>query len=226
MGQHSRFLNKLQPSGWSRVLRNFVQSPEFDKLFNALKEANDTTGITPSVDQIFRAFYECPYDELKVVMIGQDPYPKEGVADGIAFSCSNTGEVQASLRVMFKELEKTTGTPVNWDPDLKRWSNQGILMLNTALTTVPGSIGRHYDIWRPFTEYLLKTLAEMNTGLIYVFMGATANKWASLIPETNYKLFCYHPASAAYSKGEWDSNDLFNRVNQLLFSNNGVQIIW
>ena len=226
MGQHSRFLDRLQPSGWDRVLRDFVLSSEFDTLFNALREADTTTGITPNVSQIFRAFYECPYNELKVVILGQDPYPKKGVADGIAFSCGNTKEVQKSLKVMFKELEKTVGSRVSFDPDLKNWSNQGVLMLNSALTTVPGSIGKHYDMWKPFMKYLLLKLNEMNPGLIYVFMGAVATDWADSISETNYKLYCYHPASAAYSGGEWDSNDMFNRVNQILLSNNGVQIKW
>lgn len=227
MDQQTRFLTKLQPSGWDRVLEGFVMSPHFAELMDALKKANDTTGITPQVSQIFRAFYECPYEDLKVIIIGQDPYPEKGVADGISFSCSNTMRVQPSLRVMFKEIEETVYPQgYNWNPDLTRWSNQGILMLNTAMTTVPGKIGMHYDMWKPFTKYLFTELAARNTGLIYVFMGAAAKNWATLVPESNYKLYCYHPASASYSKGVWESNDLFNRVNQILMSNNNLQITW
>jgi uracil-DNA glycosylase len=161
------------------------------------------------------------------------PYPKKGVADGIAFSCSHSedGKVQPSLKAIFKEVQETVYAKsgedwYSWDPDLTRWANQGILMLNTALTTEPGKIGVHYDLWKPFTEYLFNKLAEINNGLIYVFMGNAAKGWAKGIPESNYQLFCYHPASACYSGGEWDSNDLFNRVNEILEGNNNKKIVW
>lgn len=219
---------KLSDSGWTRVLRDFIDSDEFYMLLTNLSRENSKTGITPTLKQVFNAFYECPYEDLKVVMIGQDPYPAPGVADGIAFSCSNTMKVQPSLRVMFKEIEDTVYPDgYEWNPDLRRWTQQGVLMLNTALTTVPGKIGQHYEIWKPFMEYLLNKLITMNTGIIYVFMGSAAKDWARKIPETNYKLFCYHPASAVYNPGgQWDSNDVFNRINQILESNNGLKITW
>lgn len=222
----TNFLIKLQPSGWDRVLKEFVDSERFDVLLTALFEKNNLEGITPGLSQIFNAFYECPYKNLSVVMVGQDPYPKPGVADGIAFSCSNTGKVQPSLRTMFREVEKLYPDGYIWDPDLRKWTRQGILMLNTAFTTKVGKIGQHYDIWKPFSEYLFNKLAEMNTGIIYIFMGNAAKGWANRVPESNYKLFCYHPAHASYTGGEWDCNDIFNRVNDILEAKNGFKITW
>lgn len=223
---------KLNKSGWDRVLAGFINSEHFDTLMTRLEEENSKEGITPSLKQVFNAFYECPFNDLKVVILAQDPYPKKGVADGLAFSCSNTMYAQPSLKVMFKEIsEKVYNENIEdnkdlYHPNLRRWANQGILLLNTALTTTPGKTGKHYDIWKPFSEYLLKQLSEMNTGVIYVFMGGAAKEWARKIPESNYKILCYHPASAVYNGGHWNSNDVFNKVNQILESNNGTKIIW
>lgn len=227
----AQFKENLKPSGWDRVLNEFIDSSDFETLMIELKNARDTTGITPDSHDVFRAFYECPYNELKVVMMGQDPYPEEGVADGVAFSSRKKGEVTTSLKVIFREIHDSYYAVrgedwYSWDPDLTRWSKQGILLINTALTTVPDKIGEHYNMWKPFMSYLFKKLVDMNTGLIYVFMGHSAKDWAKSIPESNYKFYCYHPNSASHNDGEWESNDIFNRINELVEGSNGIKIIW
>jgi len=226
-----QFKEKLKPSGWDRVLNDFIDSSNFEILMTTLYKLHADGKITPGIKQVFRAFYECPYKDLAVVIIGQDPYPQENVADGLAFSCSNTGVIQPSLKVIFQEIQDTVYKPINenWyacEPDLTRWAKQGMLLMNTAFTTEVGKIAMHYDIWKPFVEYLFKKLVDMNTGLVYVFMGQAAREWAKKIPESNYKLFCYHPASACYSGGEWESNDVFNRISELVESKIGTKIIW
>jgi len=161
-------------------------------------------------------------------MVGQDPYPGLGQADGISFSCSNTGKLQPSLKFIFEEIERTVyqGYPTHQDVDLKRWSEQGILMLNTALTVEVGNIGSHYDIWKPFTAYLLDWLNSYNPGLVYVYMGKKAEEWSQLTNDNNHKITVKHPASAAYNGSKWDSNDLFNRVSEIVKSTSGNKIIW
>lgn len=220
---------KLASSGWSRILTEFIDSDKFITLMDKLKQKSEKGGITPKIGQVFRAFYECPYKDLKAVITLQDPYPKKDVATGIALCCGNTEIVQPSLKVVFEEIQKTVYADedwYSWEPDLTRWANQGVLMLNTALTTEPGKTGAHYEIWKPFTEYLFNKLAELNTGIIYIFMGSAAKDWAKKIPEANHKLYCYHPASACYNGGDWESNDVFIRANEILESNNGTKIIW
>jgi uracil-DNA glycosylase len=221
---------RLKASGWGNKLKTFILSDDFDKILNQLLyEAKDGRRFTPQVKQMFRAFEECPYGELKVVIIGQDPYPYPKVADGIAFSCSNTGKVEASLRYMFKEVEDTVYPQggYTWDPDLKRWSNQGILILNTALTTTIGKVGQHYSLWQPFLAFLFDILMYQNPGLIYVFMGKVAAGWAESVPENNWKLFCTHPASAAHNNMEkWDSGDIFNKINDLTHKHYKTKITW
>ena len=211
-----KLFNKFAINGWDKVFRSFVYSTDFDNILTKLWElSNDNKKFTPPLKQVFRAFEECPYDNLQVVIIGQDPYPQLGVADGISFSCSNTNKLQPSLKFILQEVDRTVydNHVISEDLDLKRWSNQGVLMLNTALTTEVSIIGSHYDIWRPFTTYLLDWLNINKSELVYVYMGKKAEEWSSMTDDTNIKYFVKHPASAAYSGSKWDSKDLFNKIN-------------
>jgi uracil-DNA glycosylase len=151
-----------------------------------------------------------------------------GVADGVSFSCSNTGRLQPSLKYILGEVNRTVynGHEVSTDVDLTRWANQGVLMLNTALTTEVGKIGSHYDIWKPFTAYLLDWLSNYNTGVIYVYMGKKAEEWSVLTGDNNYKFYVKHPASAAYSGGKWDCMDVFNKISSIVETNSGTTITW
>lgn len=224
-----KMFTKLEPSGWGRVFKSFIFNGEFDDILVKLyKLTQENKRFTPPLKHVFRAFEECPYDKLQVVVVGQDPYPGLGQADGISFSCSNLGKPQPSLRYMFAEIERTVYQeyPTSQDPDLSRWSKQGVLMLNTALTVEVNKIGSHYDIWKSFTTYLLEWLNNYNPGLVYLYMGKKAEEWSELINDNNHKFVVKHPASAAYSGGKWDCDDVFNKINEIVKSTNGNKIIW
>jgi uracil-DNA glycosylase len=232
-----KLYERLKPSGWGDKLKTFILSDDFEKILKKLlAEARDGQRFTPVLKQVFRAFEECPYDKLKIVMMGQDPYaypPKLGAllptADGIAFSCANTGKPEASLRYMFKEIEDTV-YPLEgytWDPDLKRWSNQGMLIINCAFTTTLNKVGTHYALWQPFLAFLFDVLTFQNSGLIYMFLGKKAQEWAESVPENNFKLIASHPASAAHQELEkWDSQDIFNKVSKLAWEHYKEKLIW
>ena len=228
-----KMFNKLKGTGWDKVFKSYIFSSDFEDSIKKLHTfATQNKRFTPPLKDIFKAFEECPYKDLKVVMIGQDPYPQLGVADGIAFSCSKTDKPQPSLRYIFNELEREfpayRTNDLLYNPlDLKRWSNQGILMLNTALTCEVGNIGSHYDVWKTFTAYLLTYLNDNYTGIVYVFMGKKAEGWGDLINEKfNYKFNVPHPASAAYKGGKWDSKGVFKEINNILRDNTNKTIIW
>ena len=213
-----KMFTKLEPSGWDRVFKSFIFSGDFDDILTKLYTLSQADKrFTPPLKQVFRAFEECPYDKLQIVIILQDPYPQLGVASGIALSCDNTNKAQPSLRYVLDEINRTVynGHPGSLDTDLKRWSNQGILMLNTALTTEVGKIGSHYDIWKKFTAYLLDWLNTHDTGLTYLYMGKKAEEWSELTDDVaNTKYFLKHPASAAYSGGRWDSDNVFMKIQK------------
>ena len=221
-----KLIEKLTPSGWATKLRGFIQSSDFDKILGSLLDQRDQgKRFTPPLKYAFRAFEECPEKELKVVMIGQDPYPHMGVADGIAFSCGITQKPQPSLKNIFEAIEETVyqGYPTYQDPDLTRWSKQGVLMLNSALTTQVDKVGTHYDIWKDFMMYVLDMLSLTNSGLIFILLGAKAQELESVIGQNHYILKASHPASAAYTKTVWECNDVFNKANEILAKNNGPQ---
>ena len=148
---------KLIDSGWARVLRGFLYSTEFDNiLLKLIKDSQEDKRFTPFMKYLFRAFEETPYTDLKVVIIGQDPYPGIEQADGIAFSCSFEKKALPSLKYILDAVNRTVyqGELESTDLDLKRWSNQGILMVNSALTCVIGKPGSHSELWKPMMAYL------------------------------------------------------------------------
>jgi uracil-DNA glycosylase len=226
-----KLIEKLKPSGWAVKLKSFVYSSDFDKILHTLYDEREAgKRFTPPLKQVFRAFQECPVNDLKIVMIGQDPYPHFGVADGIAFSCGNTQKPQPSLDHLFSAIDRTVypGELVEHDPDLTRWANQGVLMLNRALTCQVDKVGSHYGIWQDFIMYVIDMLSLTNSGLIFCLLGAKAQELESVISHSHYILKASHPASAAYSKSQWDCNDLFNEANKIIEGNNGPEfkITW
>jgi len=225
-----KIFDKLETSGWGTVFKQYIFSIEFEFILTSLYNlTNVDKRFTPPLKQVFRAFEECPYDQLKLVIVGQDPYPTLGVADGISFSCSNTNKLQPSLRYILGEVNRTVynGESVSTDVDLTRWSNQGILMLNTSLTTEVGKIGQHYDIWKGFTSYLFDYLNHNNKDLVYIYMGKKAQEWAEYVGDNNQKIFTSHPASAAYTKQkEWDSDNAFLKAQIAVAENTGHIIKW
>jgi uracil-DNA glycosylase len=220
-----KLVERLKPSGWAHKLRGFIQSSDFDKVLDTLyKLREDGKRFTPPLKQVFRAFEECPIDKLKVIIIGQDPYPHFGVADGLAFSCSNTGKPQPSLKNVFEAIDNTVHTDVHdnvHDPDLTRWANQGVLLLNSALTCQVDKVGSHYSIWQEFIAYTMDILNFTDSGLIFVLMGKQAQELEGLIGEHHYVIKVSHPASAAYTKTVWDCKDVFNEINKIINGLNG-----
>ena len=223
-----KLIERLADCGWGNKLRTFIKSSEMDSILESLlKEALDNKRFTPKVKDMFNAFVECPFDNTRVVIIGQDPYPQAGVADGIAFSCSNTMKTEASLKYIHGSIKKTVDNTYVGNADLKPWANQGVLLLNTAFTTTIGKPGAHQILWRPFMVQVIDSLIWEKQGLIYAFLGKKAQEYADLIPDNNHKIMVSHPASAAYEKlSEWDCEDMWNKINKYLEQDGKQRISW
>jgi len=219
-----KFESKLKNTGWEPIFKTFFESEIFQTVIYKLKdEAENDRRFTPKLKDIFNSFIYCPYDKLKVIIIGQDPYPQINVADGISFSCSYTNKEQPSLRYIFDELQQQYPNSSR-DTDLKRWSEQGVLMLNTAFTVQIGKIGSHYTIWSGFINALLQELNKRDD-LVIALLGKKAEEYEMIL--SNNTIFKVpHPASAAYRGGEWNSNDLFNKINEQLKLKGKSSINW
>jgi uracil-DNA glycosylase len=225
-----KLFDKLTPSGWGQKLKPFLFSGDFDNILIELNRLSiQNKKFTPTIKDLFRAFEECPYDELKVVMVSQEPYLNVGSSDGIAFSCSTNTRIETSLKFILDEVNKTVygGHAVSIDPDLKRWSNQGILLLNTSLTSQICTSGRHYEIWKPFMAYLFDLLNHNKNKLIYLYIGKKAQEWVDSIDEDNYKFLVIHPINpASINTRRWNSDDIFLKVQLLVQEHYNSNIIW
>ena len=225
-----RLYEMLVPSGWAEKLRMYLRGHEFTELLELLyKDSREGRKFTPELKYVFRAFMECPFNDLKVVVIGQDPYPHMGVADGLAFSCSRTGKAQPSLQYIFRAIAMTVYPEQGHqqDPDLKRWANQGVLLLNSALTCEINKVGSHYDRWKDFIINVIDVINFTSPGTVFVLLGKKAEEFESLIMPQNIVLTASHPASAAYQRAQtWNCGTLFCDINAAIAKQKKEEIIW
>lgn len=210
---------------WMKVL----DREETMKMMGWLRTINQTT-LCPSIRNVFKAFKICPYNECKVVFIGQDPYPQKGVAQGVLFGNSSDtleDKLSPSLQVV-KESVINFEIPHNlitFDPTLESWAKQGILMINSALTTEIGKVGVHMMKWRPFMIAFLKQMSLINPGIIYVLFGSQAQILEPYIGKNNYVLKEQHPAYYARIHKRMPSN-VWNVVSRLVYDLYGERIEW
>ena len=187
--------------------------------------------ICPAQNNVFKAFEVCPYDKLKVVMLGQDPYPQKGVATGILFGNkegTRDEDLSPSLQIV-KEAAINFEIPHNciiFDPTLESWAKQGILMINSALTVEMNKVGSHVMLWRPFIASLLKKLSENETGIIYVLFGKQAQTFKPYInKQFNTVLEENHPAYFART-GKAMPHTVFEQISKLTKGMYGMPITW
>lgn len=212
---------------WSEVINKRV----LDIILSKLELEYKTKLICPMQRDVFKAFKLCSYDELKVVMVGQDPYPQKGVATGILFGNkkeTRSENLSPSLQVIRKtiiDLENSDNC-ITFDPTLENWAKQGILMLNSALTVEMNKVGSHTMLWRPFISDLLQKLSNSRTGIIYVLFGRQAQTFKPYInKQFNTVLEEKHPAYFART-GEKMPDTIFKEVNELIRNKYKIPIIW
>ena len=227
------FKDKFHES-WHVKMQPFIESKECDGIYNVLKkEAKRGKKIAPLSSNVFRAFKETSYDDLKMVLMGMCPYHTmkngEYVADGLLMGCSITQNLQPSLDQFYKALEKELYNGLNLKyvklPDVDYLSKQGVLMINAALTTEINKAGSHIALWEPFTQYLFTDVLAV-TQVPVVFLGKDAAKYKRFVGPFTWTFTLSHPASAAYNHTDWDSEGVFTKVNKILKDNNNYEIDW
>jgi uracil-DNA glycosylase len=211
---------------WYNILDNEFSEPYMIKLNNILKNEYSKYTIRPNLVNIFRAFRECSYENTKVCIIGQDPYPNEH-ANGLSFA-SDVG-VPVSLRLIFHELEKFYGFNSERTNNLDYLVKQGVLLLNTRLTTRDSQPNSHKDIgWEIFIIRVIDELLKKDK-IVFLTLGSNAFELIRQHKGIEYKknLFvCEHPSYAAREERNWKSNDCFKLINHYLDRNNLTQINW
>ena len=210
---------------WSKV----VDLKEADKVVKRLASSNKT--ICPQVKDIFKAFRLCSFNNLRLVIIGQDPYPQKGVATGLAFANSSDTPQESyspSLEVLRESVIDYTipHRTIIFDPSLEKWEAQGVLLLNSALSCEVGRVGSHVLLWRPFITSFLTNLSKCSSGIVYILMGNQAQSLESCInPTFNHVLRCHHPAWYVRNRIRMPP-DIWKKANEILIGQNGYGIQW
>lgn len=231
--QWEKFADHFDES-WHAKMKPFIESDECDDIYKFLKkEAKRGKKIAPLSSNTFRAFRETKFNELSVVMVGMCPYHtfknNEPVADGLLMGCSSTGYPQPSLDKFYDGLEVELYNGLNLklkkNPDVSYLANQGVLMLNAALTVEMGKAGSHNAIWEPFMKYLLENVLNA-TGVPFIFLGKDAVKYERHLPPFTWSFALSHPAYASYKNTDWNTEGVFTKVNKILKENNNYKIDW
>lgn len=212
---------------WLKVIDSKILNTTLQKLDKEYK----VKSILPLKNEVFKAFNLCNYNGLKIVIIGQDPYPQKDIATGLAFgnkkgtSLYNLSPSLQVLRDAVINIDKPHNSII-FDVTLEEWAKQGILLLNSSLTIEENKVGSHIMLWRPFISNLLKNLSLYNSGIIYLLLGKTAqtfkpyiNKNSNIILEEN------HPAYYVRTNTNMPS-EVFEVINVLVKNNYGVSIKW
>lgn len=212
---------------WKAVLKEEFQKEYFDTIRSSLKEAEEQGDIIyPKGELIFNAFNTTPFNKIKVVILGQDPYHGIDQAMGLSFSVPKNVRIPPSLRNIFKEINLDLGLPISAHGDLTSWAQQGVFLLNAILTVKHKEPGSHKKIgWQEFTDAVIKTISDKRTGIVFLLWGNFAKKKASLIDETKHHVLCSaHPSPLA--RNGFFNNHHFSQTNALLEQSGVEPIDW
>lgn len=217
---------KIAPS-WEPLLKNEFHQPYFTKLIDFVKERYKTTRVYPPGSLIFHAFDLCPFDKLKVVILGQDPYHGPGQAHGLCFSVPDGTRMPPSLVNIFKEIQSDLGKPFPKTGNLERWAKQGVLLLNAMLTVDARKAGSHQNKgWEQFTDRVIQLITENKENIVFMLWGAYAQKKGAFIdPHKHCVLSSPHPSPFSADRGFF-GNRHFSQANAYLVSKNEQPIEW
>ncbi|MDY5125753.1 MAG: uracil-DNA glycosylase [Prevotella sp.] len=206
---------------------------EFDKLYfldltNFVRDEYLHHTCYPPGNQIFEAFNLCPFDKVKAVIIGQDPYHEPGQAHGLCFSVNDGVPFPPSLVNIFKEINMDLGTPMPTSGNLVRWARQGVLLLNATLTVRAHQAASHQRRgWETFTDAAIEALSRDRNNLVFILWGGYARSKARLIDHSRHLVLeSVHPSPLSANRGGWFGNHHFSRANAYLVEHGQEAIVW
>ncbi|MBQ4484533.1 MAG: uracil-DNA glycosylase [Prevotella sp.] len=218
---------KIETS-WKRQLQGEFEKPYFRQLTDAVRVEYRSGTCYPPGSLIFNAFNLCPFDKVKVVIIGQDPYHEPRQAHGLSFSVQDDVPFPPSLQNIFKEIHDDLGTPIPTTGNLTRWAEQGVLLLNATLTVRAHQANSHSRLgWQEFTDAAIRALATQREHLVYMLWGGFARGKSYMIDKTrNLVLESVHPSPLSANRGGWFGQHQFSRCNAYLIEQKIEPIQW
>jgi uracil-DNA glycosylase len=217
---------KMEPS-WKARLQPEFEKPYFDNLIRFVKEEYATQTVFPPGSKIFNAFDACPFEQVKVVLLGQDPYHGPGQAHGLAFSVNEGVTSPPSLVNIFKEIKNDLGKPVPKSGNLMRWAEQGVLLVNATLTVRANTPGSHQKKgWEEFTDAAIKAVSDEKQNVVFMLWGAYAQKKGAIIDAGKHLVLkAAHPSPFAADKGFFGCKH-FSQANAYLAEQGLPEIEW
>lgn len=218
---------RIDPS-WQQHIGAEFNKPYFANLASFVKQEYATTTCYPPGQLIFNAFNLCPFDKVKVVIIGQDPYHEPMQAQGLSFSVADGVALPPSLQNIFKEINNDLGKPMPQSGDLTRWARQGVLLLNATLTVRAHQAASHQRHgWEQFSDAVISTLSSQCDHLVFILWGGYARSKASLIDRSRHLILeSVHPSPLSANRGGWFGNHHFSKCNAYLREHNIQEIDW
>ncbi len=212
---------------WKEILQEEFDKPYFEELTRFVRSEYAAGQIFPAGRNIFRAFDKCPFETLKVVVIGQDPYHGVGQANGLCFSVNDGVPFPPSLQNIFQEIRDDVGTPVPSSGNLDRWAEQGVLLLNSVLTVRAHQAASHAGRgWEQFTDAVVRIIAERKQELVYMLWGSYAQRKGQMAdPSRNLILKSVHPSPLSVYRGFFGCRH-FSQANAYLESVGKTLIVW
>lgn len=212
---------------WDNVLSVIENSEGFKKFMDVVNHEYEINTIYPLKENIFNALKLTSYEDTKVVIMGQDPYHGEGEAHGLSFSVQEGIKLPPSLKNIYQELESDLGIPPVMSGDLTKWAKEGVLLLNSTLTVVKDTPNSHKDLgWTLFTDYIIKTLNEKETPVVFILWGNFARSKKVFITKPQHLVIeSAHPSPFSARNGFFGSKP-FSRTNEFLKKNNIKEIDW
>ena len=217
-------VDTLNPK-WKALLSDELQSSSFQNLQNFLSQQTET--IYPAKENIFNAYNLIDPEDVKVVILGQDPYHDVDQAHGLAFSVEKVTKLPPSLKNIFKELASDLETPLRLNGNLTSWAKQGVFLLNTVLTVTAHQANSHQNQgWESFTDATIKIISEVCENVVFILWGGSAKKKISLIDKKRHHILsAAHPSPLSVYRGFWESRP-FSQTNDYLKSNGKRMIDW
>lgn len=214
-------------SDWKALLSDEFEKPYFRELVEFVRAEYAAGEVYPKGRDIFRAFDKCPVEQLKVVIIGQDPYHGPGQANGLCFSVNEGIPFPPSLQNIFKEVASDTGSPLPASGELERWAEQGVLLLNAVLTVRAHEAASHANRgWERFTDAVVKSIAEKKEGVVYLLWGSYAQRKGAMVDGSkNCILKAVHPSPLSAYRGFFGCRH-FSQANAYLRSRGKEEIRW